>query len=321
LRAEVDVVARLSGVDGMNIILFSQAAGRARQLNLAHPLTLGIVGVLVLAILGTAFAIGVQLGERSGRAIGNAGTGRWVAAMDQEKLQIAELRTQLQERVDAMAMRLGEVNAHVIRLDALGKRLTEMANIDHREMNFDSAPPSGGPETSGVSAQIPDLTNMLDSLERRVDLRDAQLAALENVILARKLKEEIHPDGRPVHAGFISSYFGERSDPFDGHEAFHKGIDFAGPVGEDVMAVAAGVVTWAGERSGYGSLVEISHGNGFVTRYGHNQRTLVAVGQTVTRGQPIALMGSTGRSTGPHVHFEVLRNGRQVNPSSFIGRP
>lgn len=305
----------------MNIILFSQAAGRARQLNLAHPLTLGIVGVLVLAILGTAFAIGVQLGERSGRAIGNAGTGRWVAAMDQEKLQIAELRTQLQERVDAMAMRLGEVNAHVIRLDALGKRLTEMANIDHREMNFDSAPPSGGPETSGVSAQIPDLTNMLDSLERRVDLRDAQLAALENVILARKLKEEIHPDGRPVHAGFISSYFGERSDPFDGHEAFHKGIDFAGPVGEDVMAVAAGVVTWAGERSGYGSLVEISHGNGFVTRYGHNQRTLVAVGQTVTRGQPIALMGSTGRSTGPHVHFEVLRNGRQVNPSSFIGRP
>lgn len=305
----------------MNIILFSQAAGRARQLNLAHPLTLGIVGVLVLAILGTAFAIGVQLGERSGRAIGNAGTGRWVAAMDQEKRQIAELRSQLQERVDAMAMRLGEVNAHVIRLDALGKRLTEMANIDHREMNFDSAPPSGGPEGAGVSAQIPDLTNMLDSLERRVDLRDAQLAALENVILARKLKEEIHPDGRPVHAGFISSYFGERSDPFDGHEAFHKGIDFAGPVGEDVMAVAAGVVTWAGERSGYGSLVEISHGNGFVTRYGHNQRTLVAVGQTVTRGQPIALMGSTGRSTGPHVHFEVLRNGRQVDPSSFIGRP
>jgi murein DD-endopeptidase MepM/ murein hydrolase activator NlpD len=303
----------------MNIILFSQAAGRARQLNLAHPLTLGIVGVLILGILGTAFAIGVQLGERSGRAIGNAGTGRWVAAMDQEKRQIAELRTQLQERVDAMAMRLGEVNAHVIRLDALGKRLTEMANIDHREMNFDSAPPSGGPETAGVSAQIPDLTNMLDSLERRVDLRDAQLAALENVILARKLKEEIHPDGRPVHAGFISSYFGERADPFDGHEAFHKGIDFAGPVGVDVVAVAAGVVTWAGERSGYGSLVEISHGNGFVTRYGHNQRTLVAVGQTVTRGQPIALMGSTGRSTGPHVHFEVLRNGRQIDPSSFIG--
>src|SRR5262245_61709054 len=152
----------------MNIILFSQAAGRARQLNLAHPLTLGIVGVLVLGILGTAFAIGMQLGERSGRAVDSASAGRWMAAMNQEKHQIAELRTQLQERVDAMAMRLGEVNAHVIRLDALGKRLTEMANIDSREMNFDSAPPTGGPETEGVSAQIPDLSQMLDSLEQRV---------------------------------------------------------------------------------------------------------------------------------------------------------
>jgi murein DD-endopeptidase MepM/ murein hydrolase activator NlpD len=217
-------------------------------------------------------------------------------------------------------MRLGEVNAHVIRLDALGKRLTEMANIDHRELDFDSAPSIGGPETEGVSAQIPDLTNMLDSLERRVDLRDAQLAALENVILARQLKEEIHPEGRPVQTGFISSYFGDRQDPFTGHQAFHKGIDFAGSAGSQVFAVAAGVVTWASERSGYGSLIEVSHGNGYVTRYGHNQRTLVAVGQTVTRGQPIALMGSTGRSTGPHVHFEVLRNGRQVDPASFIGK-
>jgi murein DD-endopeptidase MepM/ murein hydrolase activator NlpD len=274
----------------------------------------------VLAILGTAFALGMQLGQNSGRAISSAGSGRWVAAVAEEKKQIAELRTQLQERVDAMAMRLGEVNAHVIRLDALGKRLTEMANIDHRELNFDSTPATGGPESEGVGAQIPDLTNMLDSLERRVDLRDAQFAALENVILARKLKEEIHPDGRPVRAGFISSHFGERQDPFSGHQAFHKGIDFAGSRGEDVVAVAAGVVTWAGERSGYGSLVEVSHGNGYVTRYGHNQRTLVAVGQTVTRGQAVALMGSTGRSTGPHVHFEVLRNGRQVDPASFVGR-
>jgi len=304
----------------MNIIWFSRTAGQARQLNLAHPVTLGLVGALVLGILGTAFALGMQLGQRSGKALVRLDSGQWVAAMGEEKQQIAELKTQLQERVDAMAMRLGEVNAHVIRLDALGKRLTEMANIDHRELDFDSAPSTGGPESEGVSAQIPDLTQMMESLERRVDLRDAQLAALENVILARKLKEEIHPEGRPVQAGFISSYFGDRQDPFTGHQAFHKGMDFAGSAGSEVMAVAAGVVTWAGERSGYGSLIEISHGNGYVTRYGHNQRTLVAVGQTVTRGQRVALMGSTGRSTGPHVHFEVLRNGRQVDPASFIGR-
>ncbi len=109
-------------------------------------------------------------------------------------------------------------------------------------------------------------------------------------------------------------------DPFTGHEAFHKGVDFAGSAGASVVAVAAGVVTWAGDRAGYGSLVEINHGKGYVTRYAHNESVLVSVGQTVTRGEQIALMGSTGRSTGPHVHFEVLRNGRQVNPLSFIGR-
>ncbi len=151
-------------------------------------------------------------------------------------------------------------------------------------------------------------------------LRDGQLAALENVILARELNAQIHPEGRPVKAGFVSSHFGERQDPFSGHQAFHRGVDFAGSAGAEVVAVAAGVVTWSGTKAGYGNLVEISHGNGYVTRYGHNQRNLVSVGATVKKGEPIALMGSTGRSTGPHVHFEVLRNGKQVNPASFIGR-
>ena len=306
----------------MNIILFSQP--RAGPGSSTSPIRWRSASSArsSLGILGTAFALGMQLGQakrRSARCTcdsGRNGSQRWPS----RKREIAELKQQLQERVDAMAMRLGEVNAHVIRLDALGKRLTEMANIDHREFDFDSAPPTGGPETEGVSAA--DSRSHATCWSRssgKVDLRDAQLAALENVILARKLKEQIHPEGRPVQAGFISSYFGERQDPFTGHQAFHKGIDFAGSAGSEVVAVAAGVVTWAGERSGYGSLVEISHGNGYVTRYGHNQKNLVAVGQTVTRGEPIALMGSTGRSTGPHVHFEVLRNGRQVNPASFIG--
>ncbi len=239
----------------------------------------------------------------------------------QQKQQISELKQQLQLRVDAMAMRLGEVNAHVLRLDALGKRLTEMADIDSREFNFDHDPPRGGSgEGEGVSAQIPDLSAMLNTLEKRVDTRESQLAALENVILAKELKREIHPEGRPVESGFISSYFGEREDPFDGQETFHKGVDFAGAKGSTVVAVAAGVVTWAGERSGFGKLIEINHGDGYVTRYGHNEKTLVSVGETVKRGDPVGLMGSTGHSTGPHVHFEVLRNGRQVDPLSFIGR-
>lgn len=306
----------------MNVILFSQREGRARQFNLTHPLTLAIVGVVALGILGAAFSLGMQLGQRSSRSLAGADAEHWSRVLLEQKAQIAELRAQLQERVDAMAVRLGQVDAHVIRINALGKRLTEMANIDHREFNFDAEPSTGGPEAegAGASAEIPDLTAMLDRLEKEVELRGAQLSALENVILARELNEQIRPEGRPVLQGFISSYFGERQDPFTGHQAFHKGVDFAGAAGSPVVAVAAGIVTWSGSRPGYGTLVEISHGNGYVTRYAHNQKNLVTVGQTVERGQPIALMGSTGRSTGPHVHFEVLRNGRQVNPLTFVGR-
>jgi len=306
----------------MNVVLFSHGrGGRSRHFNLAHPICLGVLGTLVLAILGTAFALGMQLGQRSGQSLGSRETQRWSQVLNEQKSEIAELKAKLQERVDAMAIRIAQLDAHVIRIDALGKRLTDMANIDRREFNFDDEPPTGSPESEdeGVSQDLPDVSASLAQLEQRVDLRDAQLSALENVIQARNLNAAIHPEGRPVMQGFISSYFGERDDPFTGHEAFHKGIDFAGNAGEPVVAVAAGVVTWAGNRLGYGTLVEINHGKGYVTRYAHNERTLVSVGETVTRGQPIALMGSTGRSTGPHVHFEVLRNGRQVNPLSFTG--
>jgi murein DD-endopeptidase MepM/ murein hydrolase activator NlpD len=305
----------------MNVILLSRRDGRARQFNLARPLTLGVVLAVTAVIVGGAFTLGLQLGKGVHHEVALAETTRFAGLLAQQKQEIAGLKQQLQLRIDAMAMRIGEVNAHIVRLNALGKRLTEMADIDSREFDFDRTPPSGGPgEGEGVSAQIPDLSAMLNQLEQRADLRESQLAALENVILTRELKEAIHPEGRPVSTGYISSYFGERADPFDGLEKFHKGVDFAGTLGSDVVAVAAGVVTWAGERSGYGRLVEINHGDGYTTRYAHNERTLVAVGQTVKRGESIALMGSTGHSTGPHVHFEVLKNGRQVDPLSFIGR-
>ncbi|HEX4647203.1 MAG TPA: M23 family metallopeptidase [Steroidobacteraceae bacterium] len=305
----------------MNVI-FLRRKGKARQINLAHPLTLTGLAALTILILGSAFVLGLQYGLSAHHEGVISDTLHFRGLLTDQKRQIADLKQQLQLRVDAIALRLGEMNAHVIRLDALGRRLTEMADIDSHEFNFDGEPPSGGPETEGdgVSAQIPDLTQMLSRLDQRMNLRDTQLTALENVILARELKEDIHPQGRPVTRGFISSYFGERADPFDGREAFHKGVDFAGSLGDKVVAVAEGVVTWAGERSGFGKLVEINHGDGYITRYAHNSRTLVAVGQMVKRGEAVALMGSTGRSTGPHVHFEVLRNGRQVDPLSFVGR-
>jgi murein DD-endopeptidase MepM/ murein hydrolase activator NlpD len=282
-------------------------------------LTLAVCGLIVLGTLGTAFAIGMQLGSHAG--VGAADPKGWSRVLAEQKSEIAELRARVQERVDAIAGRLGQLNAHITRIDELGKRITSMANVDRREFNFDDEPSAGSaPAALGVASEFPDLSTQLTQLEQRVDLRDAQLSALENVILGRKISDAVAPKGKPVGEGSISSYFGERSDPFTGEEGFHKGLDFAGTAGEPVVAVAAGVVTWAGERSGYGTLIEINHGNGYVTRYAHNQSALVAVGQTVIRGEKIALMGSTGHSTGPHVHFEVLRNGTQIDPLIFVKR-
>jgi murein DD-endopeptidase MepM/ murein hydrolase activator NlpD len=170
----------------------------------------------------------------------------------------------------------------------------------------------------GRGTQIPDLTSMIDELDRRIDSRAGQFSALENVILGRQLSLEIKPSGRPVREGYISSYFGERMDPFNGEDAFHKGVDFASLAGADVLAVASGIVTWAGPREGYGNLIELNHGNGYITRYAHAARTLVTVGDQVGRGQAVAVVGSTGRSTGPHLHFEVLKDGRQINPMVFV---
>jgi len=304
----------------MNIIFFSRREGRARHFNLAHPLAVTGFATVLVAILATAFSLGLKIGES--RSSAPRGVTTWVQTLAEQQAEIKELKAELQRRVDAVAMRIGQMNAHVIRLDALGKRLTQMANIDRREFDFDSQPAIGGPEGSeiGASTQAPDLQAMLAGLELKISSRDAQLAALENALLSKKLDEQIRPDGRPVREGHISSYFGERQDPFNGHQAFHKGIDFASAQGADVVAVAAGVVTFAGEKVGYGNLVEVSHGNGLVTRYGHNQSVAVAIGRRVERGDTLAYVGSTGRSTGPHVHFEVLKDGRQIDPLKFIGR-
>jgi len=306
----------------MNVIFFSREHGRARHVNLAHPVALGIAAAAAIAILGGAFLVGHQFGLREAGNRPAAQVAEWSQKLAAQQAQIAETRRVLQDHVDALAKRVGQMNAHVIRLDALGRRLTQMANIDDREFDFGNPPAQGGPEgdAQGQAAQIPELTAMVDDLSREVERREVELGVLENVILSRNLNEQIRPGGRPVRDGWISSYFGSRSDPFTGYTAYHKGVDFAGRAGAEVVAVAAGVVTWSRERYGYGKLVEINHGNGYVTRYAHSERNLVSIGETVQKGQAVALMGSTGRATGPNLHFEVLKDGRQVNPQKFIGR-
>ena len=301
----------------MNVILFLHRGDRAWRLNLTQPLAAAAISLAAVALVGGVFSLGLHLGERSELAAIGDSPREWTRTFGRQQAEISELRKQLQQRVDALAARVGQVNAHVIRLDALGKRLTSLANIDTREFNFDTVPASGGSsEETGVRAEAPDLSLMINEVEDRLLSREGQMTALENVILTRQLREQIQPEGRPVRQGFISSYYGTRTDPINGSFAFHKGIDFAGNSGDAVVAVAAGVVSFAGVRSGFGNVIEVTHGNGYVTRYAHNSRNLAPVGTVVTRGDTLATMGSTGHSTGPHVHFEVMRNGAAIDPLS-----
>jgi murein DD-endopeptidase MepM/ murein hydrolase activator NlpD len=303
----------------MNVIVFSKRLGRARQIELGRPLAATVtIGLIVTILAGVLFA-GVQLG-RTNLFAPTAQVADWGRRLEEQRQQVVDAKQELQNRLDALAGRVGQMNAHVIRLDALGRRLTEMAHLDKGEFDFDRVPAVGGPETlaEGALVAAPDISSMLDTLNRQIKDRERQLSVLESLISTRNLSRQIVPGGRPVVQGWISSYFGQRTDPFNGRTAYHKGVDFAGPAGSQVVAVAAGVVTYAKDRFGYGKTVEINHGNGYVTRYGHNQRTLVAPGDTVQKGQAIALIGSTGRSTGPHVHFEVLKNGRAIDPMRFV---
>ncbi|HEY9199619.1 MAG TPA: M23 family metallopeptidase, partial [Gammaproteobacteria bacterium] len=207
------------------------------------------------------------------------------------------------------------------RIEGLGQRLVKLADLDAAEFNFGADPGQGGPvEAVALDAgfAVPDFLDELESLSSRLKDRERQLIVLEDVLQSHGTGSHSHPSGQPVSDGWLSSYFGMRTDPFTGRPARHQGVDFAGKLGTAIVAVASGVVTWSGPREGYGNLVEIDHGKGFITRYAHNQRNLVKTGQSVRKGQQVARMGSSGRSTGPHVHFEVLRNGRQVNPLYYM---
>jgi murein DD-endopeptidase MepM/ murein hydrolase activator NlpD len=283
---------------------------------------LGIVAFASLICAG-AFYGGIVAARIFGISNPAAQVETWRDELTQQQAIVATTRRTLQQNLDALALRIGQLNAHIVRLDALGTRLTQMAGLKDGELDFTSAPSLGGPEEPLAvteSAQIGGVVSAIDVLDEQLADRSRQLTVLEDLLLNRKLRDEVRPEGRPVTSGYVSSQFGNRTDPFTGRRAFHKGVDFAGREGAEVVAVGSGVVIWSGERYGYGQLVEINHGNGYVTRYAHNVDNLVAVGDTVRRGQVIARMGDTGRATGPNLHFEVLLNDKPVNPLTYVGR-
>jgi len=302
----------------MKLILLTKSKVAARHIHIATPVLVTCVTLLLVVLIGgggVLFARSIASGQML------AGVDELRVDLAAQKAELGELKHRAQEQLDALAVRMGSLNASTIRLNALGHRLTDMANLDDGEFDFVSEPALGGPlepTTGPMAGQVNDFFDAIELMDRSLYGQEQQLLVLERLMLNRKLHERVYPKGRPVKSGYISSYFGKRTDPFNGKTASHRGIDFAGKRGSDVVAVAGGVVTYSGLRSGYGNMVEINHGNGYVTRYAHNDQNLVAPGDRIQPGQKIALMGSTGRATGPNLHFEVWHRGRPVNPVKYV---
>jgi murein DD-endopeptidase MepM/ murein hydrolase activator NlpD len=303
----------------MNIIFVPKRKGKSATYRLSRGGLWGVtflVLVLPILLLGGGYHLGKEDSEPGPWALMEA----WKNEMHTQRQEIGTATRNAKENVQALSRRLAQLQAHVIRLDALGSRLIDIAELEGGEFDFSVSPAVGGPADSIVDQEpsASDLVVGLNDLSVQLDNRAQQLDLLETMLMNQNLNEEVMPAGKPIIKGWTSSFFGLRTDPFTGHKAHHKGVDFAGKMGSDIVSVGSGVVTWAGKRYGYGLLIEVNHGNGYTTRYGHAQKVLVSVGDTVKKGQPLALMGSTGRSTGPHVHFEVWHNGEVVDPMEYI---
>ncbi|MCW8828387.1 MAG: M23 family metallopeptidase [Gammaproteobacteria bacterium] len=305
----------------MNILLVSKRLGSSACLCLDKGKIVTLGAVVFLLFPAMALYAGYMLGKEGAQVNPDVLAETVNAELIQQRSEILEAKRNAEDNLNALTLRLGKMQAHVIRLDALGQRLTRIGGLDDGEFDFTTAPAQGGPEEATVGAgaiEMPNFMEQLEELAQQLEGRERQLSVLESMLMNRNLRAEVVPAGRPITKGWLSSKYGTRNDPFTGKPTFHKGVDLAGKDGSDIVAVAAGVVTWAGKRYGYGNLVEINHGNGYVTRYGHCKEVLVEVGATVKKGQVVSKMGSTGRSTGPHVHFEVWVDGRTVNPSKYL---
>ena len=306
----------------MKVILVDQRHGHTKTIVLKGWLK----GLLSLCLLGAPVALGyfgygLAVSQSTG-VFSEESAQNWERQIRIQTEQISEIKEESEQQIEALTMRLAMLQARLVRLDAVGERITTIANLDTGEFDFSDPIAIGGPAV-GVSESY-SAAGFMDAvyqLERQLDDRQQQLEILEGLMTDRKIQSDVFIAGRPVEKAWIASRFGQRPDPITGRIVFHGGIDFTtGKSGAEINTVAAGVITWSGPRSGYGLMVEVNHGNGFTTRYAHSEKLFVDVGDIVMKGQNIALVGSTGRSTGPHVHFEVYKNGRVVDPAAYIHR-
>lgn len=306
----------------MNIILVTKKSKRPSSIHVGQGRLMALLLMMLVVLPGSLLVSGYYWGAN--RSQEQLLPPDWQSEMLRNREEIAEAARTARENMNALSLRLGQLQAQAVRLNALGQRLVEAGKLDKGEFDFSSPPAQGGPVAAAADDELlkhietPDFLQSLDDLAAQLADREQQLRVMESLFMSQSLREEVQPSGRPIRSGWISSYFGMRADPFTGRQEYHKGMDFAGKMGSPVVATAAGVVTWAGKRYGYGLMVEVNHGNGYATRYAHNREILVKIGDVVEKGQQLSEMGSSGRSTGPHVHYEVIYDGRVVNPAKYV---
>ncbi|WP_299733116.1 M23 family metallopeptidase [uncultured Endozoicomonas sp.] len=308
----------------MKIIVVDEKHSRTRTMagsSVGFGMMLGCVLLLIAALGSSVTYFWMKRGHAD--FLTQEGVANWKQVIELQQQDIGIVRQQTQHQVDALMLRMSELQGRLTRLDALGERLTTKAKLNDGEFDFSEAPAIGGPQDlmpSDEAFHQLTLMDAIDQLSGQIESREQQLDLLDRLISNRTIYDDSFLAGLPVRKGWLSSRYGRRTDPFTGRPAWHNGVDFAGKRGSEVISVAAGVVVWSGKRSGFGLLVEVNHGNGYLTRYAHNEESLVKVGDIVSRGEALAKMGSSGRSTGPHVHFEVLKDGQPQDPAKYIYR-
>lgn len=302
----------------MHIILVSDRLARARSINLtpAHLVFGGLLtALLVISLAGAVSYFSVRHASQVKLPLLES------LALSAQEHEARKSEDFLRENLNAMAVKLGQMQAQLVRLDALGERLSSMAGLKPQEFRFSEAPGRGGAVSTSfppLNLSMTELTHKLDALDRQMENRTDYLGILESTLFDARIKKKLMPTIPPVEGNWNASSFGWRIDPITGQHAMHEGVDFIADVGTPIFAAAGGLVVAAENHYQYGNMIEIDHGNDFSTRYGHASKTFVKIGDVVRRGRKIAEVGSTGRSTGPHLHFEVRYKGTPQNPSRFL---
>ena len=306
------------GTRPVEFILLDPRSGRDHRIRASQRALAGLAALSVALLVFAGWTIRYFTDDYIDAELAVA----WRGQLDTQDAELLTLRREAEASLAALTRRFGELQARLVRMESMGERVAAAAGIG-QEFDLDEAPAVGGPLPGPgdvIDMRPPSFVSMIDDLAEQILQRQQQLEALESLLDLRRFEEDSAVAGRPIDRGWLSSPYGPRVDPIHGRLATHKGIDFAGQLGDPILAVAAGVVTYAGRRPGFGTLVEVTHGNGYVTRYAHLHDVSTEIGQVVSKGDEVGSMGNSGRSTDPHVHFEVLKNGRQVDPTRYVTR-